>query len=368
MPSHSRVTMAEIAEESGVSLTTVSLVLRDKPGIGPETRQRVQEVARDLGYILKNSTAPSNLLMANIGLILKSEPVYFPRANPFYSPVLAGIEAACRHRQANLLYATMPVDQDSYPLELPRILVEEDAVDGLLLVGAFLNDTLAQVVKHRSTPIVLVDAYATSKRYDAVVSDNYGGGYRAALYLIRQGHRQIGIVGSHPQAYPSIRERQQGYIQALKDNGVSEQHVAECRIANTEEVVEATAHLLRQNPQVTALLAVNDEMAFAAMEVAHELGLQIPQDVSIVGFDNVDMAGRISPPLTTMHVDKVGMGRMAVQLLANRIEYPESGSITATIRPHLVERNSVRMIEEYGKTLTTEEEAAPWRTAVVPQP
>ena len=130
MPSRGRVTMADIARSSGVSLTTVSLVLRDRPGVGPGTRQRVQQVAKDLGYIMKNPTTPSSLQMANIGLIVKSEPAYVPQANPFYSHVLAGIEAACRQRQANLLYATMPVDADSYPLELPRILVEEGAVDG----------------------------------------------------------------------------------------------------------------------------------------------------------------------------------------------------------------------------------------------
>lgn len=349
MPSRGRVTMAEIAEKSGVSLTTVSLVLRDKPGVGPETRQRVQDVAKDLGYILRNSTTRSSLQMANIGLILKSEPAYIPRTNPFYSYVLAGIEAACRQRHANLLYATMPVDQDSYPLELPRILVEEDVVDGLLLVGAFLDDTLARVVKHRSTPIVLVDAYATSRRYDAVVSDNFRGGYRAALYLIRQGHRHIGIVGGHPHAYPSIRERQQGYTQALEDNGLPSEYIAECHIVDTEEVVEATTHLLRQNSQVTAILAANDETALAVMDAARKLDRQIPQDLSIVGFDNIDMAGRISPPLTTMHVDKVGMGRMAVQLLVNRIEYPESSPVAAAVRPYLVERSSVRKIENTAK-------------------
>jgi LacI family transcriptional regulator len=347
--------MAEIAEKSGVSLTTVSLVLRDKPGVGPEKRQRVQEVARDLGYIPKNSTTQSGLHMANIGLILKSEPAYIPRANPFYSHILAGIEAACRKRQANLLYATMPVDQDSYPLELPRILTDEDAVDGLLLVGAFLNDTLAQMVRHRSTPIVLVDAYATSKRYDAVVSDNFRGGYRAALYLARQGHRHIGIVGCHPQAYPSIRERHQGYCQALVDNGLSSEYVAECHIADAKEVVEATTHLLHQNPQVTAILAANDDTALAALDAARALGRQIPQDLSIVGFDNIDMAARISPPLTTMHVDKVGMGRIAVHLLVNRIEYPKSSPVTAAIRPHLVERSSVQTIEQHAQNQTLEE-------------
>lgn len=359
MPSRNRVTMADIAEESGVSLSTVSLVLRDKPGVGDDTRERVQKVARDLGYILKSPTSPSSLLKANIGLILKSEPAYVPRANPFYSHVLAGIEAACRNIQANLLYATMPVDQDSYPLELPRILVEKDAVDGLLLVGAFLNDTLAQTVEHRSAPIVLVDAYASSERYDAVVSDNLGGGYRAASYLIGQGHRHIGIVGCHPQAYPSIQERRQGYLEALAEHGLPSEYVADCHVVNAEEVRQATARLLEEHPQLTAILAANDETAITAMDAVRELGRQIPQDLSILGFDNIDMAAHISPPLTTMHIDKAGMGRMAVQLLANRIEHPESSPVTATIRPHLVVRDSVQQSDIQAEASARKEEAVP---------
>ena len=358
MPSRNRVTMADVAEKSRVSLSTVSLVLRDKPGVGDDTRERVQQVARDLGYIPNRPAGPTALVGADIGLILKSEPAYAPRANPFYSHVLAGIEDACRTRQANLLYATMPVDRDSHPLELPRMLVE-DSVDGLLLVGAFLDETLAQVVERSSIPIILVDAYASSEHYDAVVSDNRGGGYYSALYLIRQGHRHIGIVGCHPQAYPSIRQRQQGYFQALADGGLPTGYVAECHIADAEEVRRATAHLLSGNPQITAILAANDETAIAALDAARELGRRIPGDLSMVGFDNIDLAARIAPPLTTMHVDKVGMGRMAVQLLANRLEYPESSPVTAAIRPCLIERDSVQPMLDRAGASAHEEEPTP---------
>lgn len=357
MPSRSRVTMADIADKSGVSLSTVSLVLRDKPGVGDDTRERVQQVARDLGYVPNRPAGSAGLVRADIGLILKSEPAHAPRANPFYSHVLAGIEDACRSRQANLLYATMPVDQDSYPLELPRLLVE-DSVDGLLLVGAFLDETLAQVIERSSTPIVLVDAYASSERYDAVVSDNVSGGYRSASHLLRQGHRHVGVVGCHPQAYPSIRQRQQGYFQALADSGLPVGYMAECHIADAEEIRRATTRLLEANPQLTAILAANDEAAIAAMDAARELGRRIPADLSILGFDNIDLAARIAPPLTTMHVDKVGMGRMAVQLLANRLEHPESSPVTAVLRPHLVERDSVRAIESGTDMQAQEEETA----------
>jgi len=344
VPSNGRITMAEIADQSGVSLSTVSLVLRDKPGVGSDTRQRVLEVARDLGYLPRNQTSPYTPTLTNLGLILKADQDSMPQANKFYSHVVAGIEMACRRQRVNLLYATMTVDEDSYPLELPRILVEEDTANGLLLVGAFLNETLIRVVTRRSTPIVLVDAYATSDLYDAVVSDNFGGAYQAVTHLIQHGHRHIGLVGSHPEAYPSIQERRNGYTRALKDNGISERYLAECHIINIEEMVEVTTDLLRSNPQITAIVGANDEAALAAMDVARDLGRQVPEDLSVVGFDNIDLAGCVSPTLTTMHVDKVGMGRLAVQLLVNRIEHPESSPVRATIRPRLIERDSVRTI------------------------
>ncbi len=340
MPTNERTTMAEIADRAGVSLSTVSLVLRDRPGVGTDTRQRVLEIARQLGYIPPKPPAPA-LPLTQIGLILKADPHGVPQANKFYSHVVAGIEMACRRRQLNLLYATMTVDENSYPLELPRLLLEEDSTDGLLLVGAFLNEALIRVVDRHSIPIVLVDAYATSDLYDAVVSDNFKGAYQATAYLIRHGHRHIGLVGSHPHAYPSIQERQNGYMRALKDHDIPDRYVAECHIINTQETIEATADLLRRYPQITAIVSVNDEGALLVLEVARDLGRKVPDDLSIVGFDNIDQASCVSPPLTTMHVDKIGMGRLAVQLLVNRIEYPESSPVKAAVLPRLIERSSV---------------------------
>ena len=343
MSPRNRVTMSDIAEQSGVSLSTVSLVLRDRPGVGADTRQRVLDTAKALGYLPKGDTQFSSSL-TSIGLILKSVPDQAPQANPFYSHVLAGIEAACRQWHLNLLFAIMPVDQDSYPIEVPRLLREGNTVDALLFVGAFVDDTVSQVVERRSTPIVLVDAYAASDLYDAVVTDNTKGAQSAVAHLIQRGHRHIGFVGHHLRAYPSIRDRSTGYTQALQQHGIPDRYLAECHITDKDGVAEATTSLLEVNPQVTALLGANDEVAFTAMEVARTLGRQIPDDVSIIGFDNIDPAKSVTPALTTMHVDKIGMGRLAVQLLINRVEYPDASPVTAVIRPYLVERKSVQSL------------------------
>jgi len=179
---------------------------------------------------------------------------------------------------------------------------------------------------------------------DAAVTDNLRGAYEAVTYLIRQGHQHIGMVGSLPDAFPSIEERRRGYVQALLDNDIPERYFA----LSHEEAAESTAELLRRFPRVTALFCGNDITAVSAMQAARAAGRRLPEDLSIMGFDNIDIAEHVLPSLTTMHVDKSGLGRLAMQLLANRAEFPDSGCVTAALRPTLVERQSVRPIVAAG--------------------
>jgi LacI family transcriptional regulator len=339
-----RVTMEDIARHSGVSLTTVSLVLRDKPGINDETRRRVLDMAHALGYRRKQTTeAPSAQGLQQVGVAVKKARLDDePGTNQFYAPVLAGIEAACRRQQTNLLYATVLVDEDNHPQELPRMLLEDD-LDGLLLVGAFVDATIARLMQRRARPTVLVDAYAADNAYDSVVSDNFRGAYQAVSYLIDQGHRHIGVVGSMTNSYPSVEERRRGYLQALRDHGVAGQYLADSHLTHVEAAA-AAADLLRRAPWVTALFCCNDLIAIEVMRTARALGRHVPEDLSIVGFDDIDLAAHVAPPLTTMQVDKVSMGRMAVQLLAQRVEFPDASCVTAVLRPTLVERQSVRSV------------------------
>jgi LacI family transcriptional regulator len=137
-----------------------------------------------------------------------------------------------------------------------------------------------------------------------------------------------------------LRERRQGYILALKEHGIAETLFADCA-PKKEKAFEAATLLLSQHPQLTAVFGCNDEMALAAMRAAQALGRQVPQELSVIGFDDIDLAQHVTPPLTTMHVDKVAMGRMAVQLLINRIEFPEAEPVTLVIHPRLIERESV---------------------------
>lgn len=334
------ITMEAVAQMSGVSLSTVSLVLRDKPGINSDTRRRVLDAARTLGYQRKYITDPArNESITHVGLVMKSLSGDLPQANLFYSHVIAGIEAACRKQHANLLYATIPVDENYHPIELPRLFFDSD-VDGVLLMGAFADETVTKVAREKSIPMVLVDAYAPTQVYDSVISDNVRGAYEAVQHLIQHGHRRIGLVGSLTRIYPSIDDRRTGYLQALQAHGIAETYFADSHW-HTDEAYKAALTLLKQHPEITAIFGCNDESAIGTIRAAQQLGRRVPDDLSLIGFDDIDLARHVVPPLTTMQVDKVTMGRLAVQVLTNRIETPDAATITNLIRPRLIERQSV---------------------------
>jgi LacI family transcriptional regulator len=242
----------------------------------------------------------------------------------------------------NLMYANLPVNGENYPLEIPPLL-EKGEVDGLLLAGAFIDENLSRILEHRSYPLVLIDSYSDECIFNAVLSDNISGAYQATEYLVRKGHRQIGFVGGHAQAYPSFRERRDGYLKALADFEIYQPHFADCS-ANRSEIASATLGLITQNKQITGLVCMNDETAITAMYALIEAGFRVPQDISIIGFDDIYLAETVVPSLTTMRVNKQGMGQLAVQLLLNQIFQREGGWITSIFRPSLIERNSVSLV------------------------
>lgn len=334
-----RVTVQDIAEKAGVSAATVSLALRGRGAIPAETRARVQEAARALGYVLR-SAAPriEPGVLSSIGMVMRHLPEN-PQENPFYSIVQAGIEMACRQNHINLVYTSLPVDRDSRILEVPRMLLE-DAVDGLLGVGLYLNQANLPLFERQAAPLVLVDAYATAGHFDAVETMNEEGAFEAVSYLIEQGHRRIAILGTHPDAFPSIAGRRRGYEAALDAHGVEERIYLDC-VFDRQPAYEVTRAYFSGSPKATAIFSANDWIAVGALRALRDLGLSVPEDVSLIGFDDDLVAGHLTPTLTTMQVDKVGMGRLAVELLLNRARHPEAGQVVARIRPRLVVRESV---------------------------
>lgn len=338
-----RVKLLDIAQASGVSLTAVSLSLNDKPGISQETRVRVIEVARSMGYRFRSpvSTAPIKTIKT-VGLLVKAGSGDEPHANHFYSHVIAGIESTCRQMGINLMFSNLPVDSENVPVEIPALLEKGD-VDGIMLAGVFVDERLSQALDEHRCPVVLIDSYTEGRVFNSVISDNFEGAYQATEYLIRKGHRQIGFVGSHENAYQSFRDRRNGYRKAMAENEISCAYFANCS-HNRTEVTSATMELMQKHPQITGIVGVNDEIAISAMYALIENGIRVPQNVSVIGFDDIYLAESVVPSLSTMHVNKQSMGRMAVQMLVNQVYQAEGGFVTSVFRPSLIERNSVSPI------------------------
>jgi LacI family transcriptional regulator len=341
-----KVNIRDIAQLCGVSMATVSLALNNKPGVSQSTRARILEIAGELGYPASPSpTQAKDRQLTTVGMVIKTDPDIIPQANPFYSKIIVGIEDVCRRDGINLLFSTLPVDKDNRPVEVPQLLFNE-SVDGLLLVGTFVDKTITSISSRRMPPIVLVDGYSDTESFDTVVSDNFRAAYQAVTYLIERGHRHIGLVGSEPNCYPSLKERRNGYLRALKDNQINHTYSADFNIINSHGY-EETILLLQEHPEITALFCINDDVGSAAIRAVQDQGRCVPEDISIIGYDDTYIAVNTRPALTTMHVDTLAMGRAAVRLLSLRMDNPESARMTLTIHATLVERESTGVAQSH---------------------
>jgi len=338
-----KVTIGQIADRCGVSISTVSLALNNKPGISDAIRMQVKEVAKNMGYSIKPSTTSIHHRKLNtLGLLVKTDPNMLPPSNPFYSRVIAGVDEACKDLGLNLLFSMLPVDENNCPQKIPQF-IKSNMADGFLMVGAFLDETISSILDQWTVPIVLVDGYSDTERYDMVVSDNFGASYQAVEHFINLGHKHIALVGGDDHCYPSLRERRNGYFRAVKEHGLENTYTANFNISKSQGESEIT-ELLKSNPRITAVFAINDNIAVSVIHAVQRLGLEVPRDISIIGYDDTDLATSVSPKLTTMHVDTVAMGQGAAHLVSMRMHRPKADRVTLTVHPHLVERESVRAI------------------------
>lgn len=335
--------LRDVAQRAGVSLGTASNVLSQKVAVAPETRERVLRAVEELGYRWKSHARPAHRPQASgplavIGAVGKISGTEFMTSNPFYSHILTGIERECRRQHISLMLAHIATDAYSRPVSLPPMLLD-DHVDAVIIVGTFLENTIHMIGDRFDKPVALVEAYSPGNRFDSVLIDNEAGAARAVDHLVALGHRHIGLIGSTPDAYPSIRERRRGFQAALHAHGISAHYIIDS-LLDREESYRATLELLHRSPRVSAIFACNDDVAMGVYRAAAELGRQIPRDLSVVGFDNIDLAAQCVPPLTTLHVDKQLLGTMAVRHLVDRAENPSRPTLTTSVSTELVQRSS----------------------------
>lgn len=333
-----RVLIKDVAAKADVSVTTVSHVLNDVPGkrISDDTRERVRAAAAELGYS-PNGLARSFRLQRSHTLALVSDKI---ATTPFAGRIILGV-----HETASKLgWLVMLVNTDgAVDLEATEIAaLKQRRVDGFLYATMYhrdvtVPDSLADV------PTVLLDAKTDDPSVSWVVPDEVGGGRTATEHLIAHGHRRIGFL-NNVDDIPATRGRLEGYSAALSHAGIPvRDDWISTGMSDTQGGYEAARAVLDPDDRPTALFCFNDRMAMGAYHVAAELGLRIPDDLSIVGFDNQELfAEGLRPGLTTVALPHYEMGAWAVENVIRQIEQPKEGVPEQVRLPcPLVERASV---------------------------
>jgi LacI family transcriptional regulator len=257
-------------------------------------------------------------------------------ANPFYSEVFHGIEQVCQEFRINLSFSSLDVINGRLR-SLPA-LINDERVSGIVLIGAIPRRMIESVVASAQLPVVLVDNGFPECAWDTVMMDSTRGITLATELLVSRGHRHITLIGG--PGHPSIVERRAGYEQVMQRHDLTPTVVVsdDLGIAEGEWAV---VELLRQAPETTAIVCSNDSQAIGVSRKLRELGYMVPDDFSLVGFDDIQMARLASPPLTTVRVDRRALGEVAIQLLLGRIGTPERLPTKAVVGVELIERGSV---------------------------
>ncbi len=334
-------TIRDVAQRAGVSQSTVSLVINDRTNVSPDTRRRVLVAIEDMEYYPRHSARHLALAKGgSIGFVLTEQ--FFRVSEPFYTKILLGaeFEAAKQGFYTLLSRAKEPFE---YPKDIPRFLLDR-SVDGLIVAGR-APKRLLKFIKEKKIPCVLVDFKLPSYNTNHVLIDNLSGSKEAMNHLISLGHQRIGFVAGS-STHPSILERYEGFRQVMKEHyGNSINDIDKLTYLNEEEASpqigrEGALELLRLPDPPTAIFACNDATAVGCYKAAKELGLSIPDDLAIMGFDDVDASTHLDPDLSTVHIYKAELGKEAVRSLVDRLENPDQPLKTKIISTKLIIRGS----------------------------
>ncbi len=331
-------TIKDVAQKAGVSIATVSLAIHDHKRISPETKRKVQKAINELNY--SPSKSARNLVSkktGNIGFLLTDD--HFLRTEPFYTRIFLGTEFEAREGEYYVLLNTVNREYDECD-KLPRFVLDK-SVDGIIIAGK-VPEMLINKLSATNLPLIFVDYIPPKNKYPLVLIDNIHGGSLATEHLIDKGHKNIAFIGGDIN-HPSIHDRFQGYKLTLEkanititDNLISLEEPYPAR----QNGYDAAQRLINNNKDITAIFACNDAMAIGAMHFLKDNGYKIPQDVSVIGFDDVEADLLLDPPLTTIRVPKVDLGAEAMRLMVDVLKNNNVAPKKILVPVELIERKS----------------------------
>ncbi|CDG88657.1 ribose operon transcriptional repressor RbsR [Xenorhabdus bovienii] len=328
-------TMKDVARLAGVSTSTVSYVINDNRYVSERVKKKVNAAIDELNY------APSALARSlkikqtkTIGMLVTTS------NNPFYAEIVRGVERNCYERGYSLILCNTEGDVTRLIRSMETLL--QKRVDGLLIMcsenAVLPNDFL---LRYPLIPMVTMDWSPFYVSSDVIKDNSLLGGELATSYLISQGFRKIACIAG-PQDKTPARQRLAGYRKAMKD--------AQLEIPEGYEIhsdfefaggLSSMEQLLQLSKPPEAVFAGNDAMAIGAYQALHRAGLSVPDDISVIGYDDISMAPYMIPPLTTIHQPKDELGKLAIDTLLYRMGNPGSEPKQLILKPKLIERNSV---------------------------
>lgn len=334
-----KVTIKEIAKELGVSPSTVSRALREHPSISPVTRKRVREVAEKLGYrpnILARGLATRRSY--TIGLIV------LDISNPFYAEIAEGVEEVLSSRGFTVFLCNSGFDPEKESKYIS--LLRERRVEGIIITCFNVNLPHIQDLWENGPPFVPIDWYPGEN--PCVTTNNVEGSRQAVDYLLSIGHKNIAYLAG-PYQLPGAMDRVEGYKKALEKHGVPfREELIIYNNSSAKDGYKGFMELLKKGVKFTALFCANDMVAIGAMRAAQERGIRIPDDISLVGYDDIEIASLLSVPLTSVWQPRREQGVMASYLLMDMLLRRERTSQKVIMEQKLVIRASTKPLEEGG--------------------
>jgi LacI family transcriptional regulator len=326
-----------VAEEAGVSLSTASRVLSNSASVSDDIRQRVVEASVRLGYQPRARKAVASLRRALLFVRSHNRVQLSAMLGDFYGYVLQGVEAECRRQRLTLSFGH---DDGEAPIADQFGDLDVDDETGVLLVGPFNSDEVA-AVQALDVPVVLINNVVD--QVDAVLPDYYSGALLAVRHLLAAGHRQIAYL--HGRDRYTTRLRLQGYADALREAGLphDERLIAQSSMS-PQGAHEAVGELLGRGVSFSALFCVNDISAYGAITALQTAGLRPGEDVSLVGFDGIDLSDLTRLRLTTVQVPKQELGAVAVRRLLDRAANPDGTPQRIVLAVRLLAGESVRQL------------------------
>lgn len=327
-----RRTLAEVAERVGVSARTVSRVVNDEGGFSADTRERVLEAIREVGYrpnlaaraLVTNSTNIVGLMVTFI-------------TDPYFPDLAESVAARLAESGRTMILASNH-DSDSEQRQVLDAMISQ-GVDGIIAIAARGELEPLYEAADLGIPIVVVDLQVDHPRIGVVSNDISSGGIQAARHLIEKGHRRIGMVTREPGPFQAQSRREQAFVTELANHGV-EAALAPRSQPTLEAGASAALDLLTDHPEITAIFGYNDLMAAGVMRTASSLGRVVPDDLAVIGFDDIDLAEFLTPALTTIRLDRDELGRRASDVLSEMINHSAHTPGRSTVPVELVERKS----------------------------